>query len=263
MKDSFFIKKNKRFIFYKKILSPRCLKEGDVVWYRNVFQCRSKISRPSIANFLKTYYTCRKCTQMWPSGIGFGQKLFHERRAIPEKNFFDLAWKIPNYGLPIAWRLRKDHLNLSTVVFSDKFGVKYFHYFMASSFIRKWRLHLLCKIEGSAFWKKMISFYTDEICFLLSGDFFCVYNSLHRSKRMLQRMHSEMIFRDAFLSNTFSWNSYHYWKEVFRCRRKSLQTKTTYYLTAIDSIIKPLSSHILSHLWAEWLLGTIWNHLFV
>lgn len=67
----------------------------------------------------------------------------------------------------------------------------------------------------------------------------------------VQCMPLETVFTGAFLSKTFSQESYHYWIDYSCFGRGSFQTMVTYGLTAIRNLFKLVNSPISQFLWRE------------
>lgn len=79
----------------------------------------------------------------------------------------------------------------------------------------------------------------------------CMYNKLPKLIRLLQCMHSEVIFWDAFLPNTFAQKWYRYWNEKCRSRIEMVHTIANYSLTTLSSLLKSLIGLILQHVRGE------------
>lgn len=77
--------------------------------------------------------------------------------------------------------------------------------------------------------------------------------------RWVNRMHSAVIFRNAFQSKTFSWQSY-YWRKKFCCSRERLRGMAINFWQLLIVYSRTANSDILWYFWRRVFSNITWSH---
>lgn len=219
-----------------------------------------------MAKFIKAHAGCSRCARKCYPGMLFYRKRYGEKSVVTENKISVLDEKHRKHCWRIGWQVYLVYRKTLTSHICGTLMWRFFQNHMNQFFLRKWRTPISCENWRLHYLKKWCYMILKKNIFCYKCTLFsaCNQEKICQRIRRVQRMSSEVIFREAFLSKGFWWDSYYYWKEQFCTRRGSFRTMVTYWLIATNSLLESLDDHVLRHSWVEDFpsINIIWHHFF-